>query len=97
MRSLISPVTPSAPRSSRHSLTEGEAGRPGLSPALLQDRSSNSRFHRNFHQNDDRTVEEEVSFEQFLVVLSHFRPPSQHMTEEQREGVRKEKLRCVCL
>lgn len=53
-------------------------------------------FHRNFHQNDDGTVEE-ISLEEFLVVMSHFRPPSLHMTEEQRESVRKEKLRCVCL
>ncbi|XP_056874347.1 tescalcin b [Takifugu flavidus] len=47
---------------------------------------------RNFHQKDDGTVEE-ISFEQFLVVMSHFRPPSPHMTEEQRESVRRDKLR----
>lgn len=28
--------------------------------------------------------------------MSHFRPPSLHMTEDQRESVRREKLRCVC-
>lgn len=38
---------------------------------------------------------EEIGFEEFLVVMSFFRPPSLHMTEEQRESVRKEKLRCV--
>lgn len=47
---------------------------------------------RNFRQNGEGTVEE-ISFEEFLVVMSHFRPPSLHMTEEQRENVRKEKLR----
>ncbi|XP_028318813.1 tescalcin b [Gouania willdenowi] len=51
---------------------------------------------RNFHQNGERTVQgtvQEISFKDFLVVMSHFRPPSLHMTEEQREHVRREKLR----
>lgn len=47
---------------------------------------------RNFHQNGEGTVEE-IGFEEFLVVMSHFRPPSLHITDEQRENVRKEKLR----
>ncbi|KAF7666297.1 hypothetical protein LDENG_00114140 [Lucifuga dentata] len=47
---------------------------------------------RNFRQNDEGTVQE-ISFEEFLVVMSHFRPPSMHMTEEQRENIRREKLR----
>ncbi|XP_008284714.1 tescalcin b [Stegastes partitus] len=47
---------------------------------------------RNFRQNDEGTVDE-IGFEEFLVVMSHFRPPSLHMTEEQRENVRREKLR----
>lgn len=51
---------------------------------------------RNFRQNGEGAVQE-IGFEQFLVVMSHFRPPSLHMTEEQRESVRREKLRCVCL
>lgn len=45
-------------------------------------------------QNGEGTVGE-ISFEEFLVVMSHFRPPSLHMTEEQRESVRREKLKCV--
>lgn len=52
-----------------------------------------SVLHRNFHQNGEGTVEE-IGFEQFLVVMSHFRPPSLNMSEEQRERVRREKLRC---
>ncbi|KAM9735897.1 calcineurin B homologous protein 3-like isoform 1-T1 [Menidia menidia] len=47
---------------------------------------------RNFHQNDDGTIDE-INFEEFLVVMSHFRPPALHLTEEQRGNVRKEKLR----
>lgn len=49
---------------------------------------------RNFRQNGEGIVEE-INFEEFLVVMSHFRPPSLNMTEEQRESVRREKLRCV--
>nr|XP_019937340.1 PREDICTED: calcineurin B homologous protein 3-like [Paralichthys olivaceus] len=47
---------------------------------------------RNYHQNGEGMVQE-IGFEEFLVVMSHFRPPSLHMTEEQRENVRREKLR----
>lgn len=48
---------------------------------------------RNFRQNGEGTVQE-IGFEEFLVVMSHFRPPSLRLTEEQREAVRREKLRC---
>ncbi len=51
-------------------------------------------FFRNFRKNGEGTVEE-IGFEEFLVVMSHFRPPSLHMTAEQRESVRREKLRCA--
>lgn len=47
---------------------------------------------RNFRQNGEGTVDE-IGFEEFLVVMSHFRPPALHTTEEQRESIRKEKLR----
>ncbi|XP_035523389.1 tescalcin b [Morone saxatilis] len=47
---------------------------------------------RNFRENGEGTVQE-IGFEEFLVVMSHFRPPSLHMTQEQRESVRREKLR----
>lgn len=49
---------------------------------------------RNFRQNGEGTVDE-IGFEQFLVVMSHFKPPSLHITDDQREKIRKEKLRCV--
>ncbi|KAG7224016.1 hypothetical protein INR49_015273 [Caranx melampygus] len=47
---------------------------------------------RNYRQNGEGTLEE-IGFEEFLVVMSYFRPPSLHMTEEQRESVRREKLK----
>lgn len=51
-------------------------------------------FFRNFRQNGEGTVEE-IGFKEFLVVMSHFKPPSLHMTQEQRESIRRDKLRCV--
>uniref|UniRef100_A0A8C3G4J7 Calcineurin B homologous protein 3 n=1 Tax=Cyclopterus lumpus TaxID=8103 RepID=A0A8C3G4J7_CYCLU len=47
---------------------------------------------RNFRQNGEGTVEE-IGFEEFLVTMSHFRPPTLNMSEHQREGVRRDKLR----
>ncbi|KAM3874580.1 tescalcin b [Diretmus argenteus] len=47
---------------------------------------------RNYRQNGEGTVQE-IGFEEFLVVMSHFRPPKLHMTEEQRASIRREKLR----
>lgn len=47
---------------------------------------------RNFRQNDVGHVQE-IGFEEFLVVMSHFRPPSLNLSIEQRESIRREKLR----
>lgn len=37
---------------------------------------------------------EEIGFEEFLTVMSYFRAPAHHITEEQREEMRRAKLRC---
>ncbi|XP_076587023.1 tescalcin a isoform X2 [Chaetodon auriga] len=47
---------------------------------------------RNQHQGEVGSSEE-ISFEQFLMVMSHFRPPTLKTTEEEKEALRKEKLR----
>ncbi|KAM9361003.1 tescalcin a [Symphorus nematophorus] len=47
---------------------------------------------RNQHQDEVGSFEE-IGFEQFLMVMSHFRPPTLKTTEEEREALRKEKLR----
>ncbi|XP_040897272.1 tescalcin a [Toxotes jaculatrix] len=47
---------------------------------------------RNQHQNEVGSLDE-IGFEQFLMVMSHFRPPNLKTTEEEREAMRKEKLR----
>ncbi|XP_034090101.1 tescalcin b isoform X1 [Gymnodraco acuticeps] len=48
---------------------------------------------RNFRQNGEGPVDE-IHFEEFLMVMSHFKAPSPRMIEE-RESVRREKLRFI--
>ncbi|KAL4636097.1 calcineurin B homologous protein 3 isoform X1 [Arapaima gigas] len=47
---------------------------------------------RNFQHRGKGSVQE-INFEEFLTVMSHFRPPELQMTAEQREGLRTQKLR----
>ncbi|XP_064209706.1 tescalcin a [Anguilla rostrata] len=47
---------------------------------------------RNYRQNSAGKVDE-ITFEEFITVMSHFKPPELNMTEERREALRKEKLR----
>lgn len=53
-------------------------------------------WSRNQHQ-EEVGFFEEIGFEQFLMVMSHFRPPTLKMTEEEKQALRKEKLRCESL
>ncbi|XP_026177748.1 tescalcin a isoform X3 [Mastacembelus armatus] len=46
---------------------------------------------RNQHENEVGSFEE-IGFEQFIMVMSHFRPPSLKTTLEEKEAMRKEKL-----
>ncbi|XP_071391465.1 tescalcin a [Centroberyx affinis] len=47
---------------------------------------------RNQHQDEVGSLQE-IGFEQFLMVMSHFRPPNLKTTEEERLAMRREKLR----
>ncbi|XP_066545821.1 tescalcin a [Amia ocellicauda] len=47
---------------------------------------------RNFEK-DGRGKVHEIGFEQFLTTMAHFRPPQINLTAEEREDLRKEKLR----
>ncbi|KAJ8393912.1 hypothetical protein AAFF_G00054450 [Aldrovandia affinis] len=47
---------------------------------------------RNFQQDGEGSVQE-IGFEEFLTVMSHFRPPGRNLTPEEMEGLRREKLR----
>ncbi|XP_064828968.1 calcineurin B homologous protein 3-like [Oncorhynchus masou masou] len=49
---------------------------------------------RNLRQNEAGTVQV-IGFEEFLMVMSHFRPAAMHITEEERKKLRREKLRFV--
>lgn len=48
---------------------------------------------RNFHSHGEEGSVEEIGFEEFVTIMSYFRPPSLHMSEEQREELRRIKLR----
>lgn len=50
-------------------------------------------LHRNFQKDDVGSVQE-IGFEEFLTVMSYFRAPTHHITEEQKEEMRRAKLRC---
>ncbi|KTF96023.1 hypothetical protein cypCar_00012489 [Cyprinus carpio] len=50
-------------------------------------------FDRRNFQKDGVGSVEEIGFEEFLTVMSYFRAPAHHITEEQREEIRRAKLR----
>ncbi|XP_008334466.1 tescalcin a [Cynoglossus semilaevis] len=51
-------------------------------------------FFDKRNQRDDKAgFFHEIGFEQFLMVMSHFRPPNLKTTAEEKEAMRKEKLR----
>ncbi|XP_077096779.1 tescalcin b isoform X2 [Siphateles boraxobius] len=54
--------------------------------------SQNEDTLRNFQKDDVGSVQE-IGFEEFLTVMSYFRAPTHHITEEQREETRRAKLR----
>ncbi|XP_046694726.1 tescalcin b isoform X2 [Silurus meridionalis] len=54
--------------------------------------SHNDDVLRNFQKAGEGSVEE-IGFEEFLIVMSYFRPLLVHMTEEQIEETRRSKLR----
>uniref|UniRef100_G3PLY4 Calcineurin B homologous protein 3 n=1 Tax=Gasterosteus aculeatus aculeatus TaxID=481459 RepID=G3PLY4_GASAC len=47
---------------------------------------------RNQHRGEAGSCDQ-IGFEQFLMVMSHFRPPTLKMTAEEKEAMRREKLR----
>ncbi|XP_027881375.1 tescalcin b [Xiphophorus couchianus] len=49
---------------------------------------------RNFSPSHQGSADE-IGFEEFLVVMSHFRPPSPKITDEQRKNIRREKLQFI--
>ncbi|RXN10357.1 serine threonine- kinase TAO3-like protein [Labeo rohita] len=50
-------------------------------------------FDRRNFQKDGVGSVEEIGFEEFLTIMSYFRAPAHHITDEQREEMRRAKLR----
>lgn len=50
-------------------------------------------FDKRNQRGDEAGAFQEIGFEQFLMVMCHFRPPTLKMTAEEKEAMRKEKLR----
>ncbi|KAM3868053.1 tescalcin a [Diretmus argenteus] len=50
-------------------------------------------FDKRNQRRDEVGVLQEIGFEQFLMVMSHFRPPTLRTTGEEKEAMRREKLR----
>ncbi|CAB1425477.1 unnamed protein product [Pleuronectes platessa] len=66
---------------------------PALANNPLKKEIINAIFDkRNQHESEVGSFQE-IGFEQFLMVMSHFRPPTLKTTPEEKEALRKEKLR----
>ncbi|XP_061586519.1 tescalcin a [Cololabis saira] len=50
-------------------------------------------FDKRNQQGNELGSNEEISFQQFLLVMSHFRPPTLKTTEEEKEAMRRKKIR----
>lgn len=55
--------------------------------------TSSSALGRNLRQESDGLADE-INFEDFLTIMSYFRPIEMNMDEEQLDRFRKEKLKC---
>lgn len=66
---------------------------PALANNPIKKQIIDAFFDKRNHHQDEVGSCEEIDFEQFLMVMSHFRPPTLKTTVEEREAMRKEKLR----
>ncbi|XP_061622831.1 tescalcin a isoform X3 [Phyllopteryx taeniolatus] len=69
---------------------------PALANNPIKKQIIDAFFDKRNQQQEDAAVGsvEEISLEQFLMVMSHFRPPEHKSSEEERQAIRKRKLRC---
>lgn len=70
---------------------------PALANNPIRKQIIDAFFDKRNHHQDEVGDAEEIGFEQFLMVMSHFRPPTLKTTVEEKEAMRKEKLRCKIL
>lgn len=66
-------------------------GRLGLN--VMWEVSHKRLFSRNLGQNGEGYLQE-IGFEEFLTILAFFTLPKQHTSEEEKQNIMKEKLRC---
>ncbi|KAL7391923.1 hypothetical protein ABVT39_016878 [Epinephelus coioides] len=66
---------------------------PALANNPIRKQIIDAFFDKRNHHQDEVGDTEEIGFEQFLMVMSHFRPPTLKTTVEEKEAMRKEKLR----
>ncbi|XP_061528766.1 tescalcin a [Phycodurus eques] len=68
---------------------------PALANNPIKKQIIDAFFDKRNQQQEDAAVGslEEISLEQFLMVMSHFRPPENKSSEEERQAIRKRKLR----
>ncbi|XP_037536149.1 tescalcin a [Nematolebias whitei] len=65
---------------------------PGLAENPIKKQIIEAFFDKRNQHNNETGSYEDIGFEQFLMVMSHFRPPNPKTKEEEREAIRKEKL-----
>lgn len=66
---------------------------PALAKNPLKKQIIDAFFDKRNQHNNEAGAFTEIGFEQFLMVMSHFRPPTLKTTEEEKQALRKEKLR----
>ncbi|XP_075882118.1 calcineurin B homologous protein 3-like [Nelusetta ayraudi] len=65
---------------------------PALANNPIKKQIIDAFFDKRNQQEGETGSLEEVSFQQFLMVMSHFRPPTLKTSEEEKEALRREKL-----
>lgn len=78
----------------RAEFSEASEGR-GRAPAFNALPTPHLCAHRNLRKGSSGLADE-INFEDFLTIMSYFRPIDTTMDEEQVQLCRKEKLRCAC-
>uniref|UniRef100_A0A8C6TVZ4 Calcineurin B homologous protein 3 n=1 Tax=Neogobius melanostomus TaxID=47308 RepID=A0A8C6TVZ4_9GOBI len=66
---------------------------PDLTDNPIKNQIINAFFDKRNQRNGEVGTYREIGFEEFLMVMSHFRPTSRKTSEEEKKAIRKEKLR----
>ncbi|XP_077417670.1 tescalcin a isoform X1 [Vanacampus margaritifer] len=69
-------------------------GIPALANNPIKKQIIDAFFDKRNQRQDQVGSWDQIDLEQFLMVMSHFRPPAHKSAEEERQAARKQKLRC---